>query len=257
MYLARAAWCVAVLALATAGFAQEAPLVTDRPDFTESSEVVGRKNLQFETGFSYESEDEQGIVTAPSSLARYGLNDRVELRLSTDGYVSTGHGVTKADGFADLEVGAKVRLLYADKAGIDVSIIPMVSLPTGQDEISAGHPDPTVKFTWARDLPSGFGLSGNYNISSLSEGDARFTQQALSVSLGHDLPKGLGSYIEFFGFSPMQRGGDAGWILDGGVSRQFAGRLQFDIEAGRGLTAAAPDWFVGFGFAIRGHLGGR
>jgi len=31
--------------------------------------------------------------------------------------------------------------------------------------------------------------------------------------------------------------------------------MQFDVEAGVGLTAAAPDWFVGVGFAIRGSLG--
>ena len=36
--------------------ATEAELVTDRPDFTESSEVVGHGVLQLETGFTFESD---------------------------------------------------------------------------------------------------------------------------------------------------------------------------------------------------------
>jgi hypothetical protein len=243
---------------AHAAAAQDAPLVTDRPDFTESSEVVGPKVFQFESGFSYERSEKVGAITVPSSLARIGLTERSELRLGTDGYFSEGSGTARVNGIADFELGIKVRLFDQDQAGVDVAVIPIVSFPTGADGISSGGVDPTVKFTWARQLPSGFGLSGNYNVASLSDGDARFAQQALSVSLGHELPiLGLVGYLEAFGFTPMARGSGSGWTLDGGVSRQIGGDLQFDIEGGRGLTADAPDWFIGFGFAIRGRWSAR
>lgn len=239
---------------AHAAAAQDAPLVTDRPDFTESSEVVGLKVFQFESGFSYERAEHVGAVTVPSSLARIGLTGRSELRIGTDGYFSEGRGGARVNGIADIELGVKLRLFNQDKAGVDIAVIPIVSLPTGADAVSSGGVDPTVKFTWARELPSGFGLSGNYNVASLSDGDERFAQQALSISLGHDLSfLGLGGYLETFGFTPMERGSGSGWTVDGGVSRQIGGDLQFDIEGGRGLTADAPDWFIGFGFAIRGR----
>ena len=77
------------------------------------------------------------------------------------------------------------------------------------------------------------------------------------MSLGHDLFGAWGGYIEGYGFSPMDRGAGSGWTLDGGVSRRIGANLQFDVEVGRGLTPDAADWSVGFGFAIREHLGPR
>lgn len=249
---------VITLGLSRVAAAQEAPLVTDRPDFTESSEVVGSRVVQFESGFSYERSGDVGSVTVPSSLARIGFGRRAELRLGTDGYFATGSGPARVSGIADLELGAKFRLFDQDRTGLDIAVIPIVSLPTGADGVSSGAVDPTVKFTWARELPRGFGLSGNYNIASLTDGDQRFTQQALSVSLGHDLAfADLGGYIEVFGFSPIEREAGDGWTLDFGVSRQIGGDFQLDLEGGRGLTQDAPDWFIGFGLSIRGRWSAR
>src|SRR5262247_1179263 len=64
-------------------------LVTDRPDFTESSEVVGRGVLQVESGLTLEQPDDSvRQVTLPQLLFRFGLGSRVELRLASDGYVA-------------------------------------------------------------------------------------------------------------------------------------------------------------------------
>src|SRR5437868_5360517 len=68
----------------------EDELVTDRPDFTESSEVVRRGAYQFESGVTFESDVVDGArgrsVSAPGSLLRIGLGRRTELRISTDGF---------------------------------------------------------------------------------------------------------------------------------------------------------------------------
>jgi hypothetical protein len=238
--------------------AQEPDLVTDRPDFTESSETVGRGYVQVESGFAYEREgrgaERTGTLTAPVSLARIGIARRVELRVGTDGVFSSATGPDRVTGVADVETGVKVRFLDQAQAGVDMAVIPMVSFPTGSDVVSSGQIDPTVKLTWARELPFGFGLSGNYNVSSLTEAGRRFAQQALSVSLGHDLLAGFGGYIEAFGFSPMSRGTSSGWTIDGGVSRLFGPNVQLDLEAGRGITSEAPDWFIGFGVAVRTRM---
>lgn len=234
--------------------AQEPELVTDRPDFTESSEVVGRGLIQFEAGFSYESDERVGRISVPGSLGRIGVFPRVELRIGTDGMVTfDGDDGRRVFGMADLETGVKIRLFDEQQVGVDVAMIPMLSFPTGTERVSTGAVDFTLKLTWARELPAGFGLSGNYNVAYLKD-DRRLTQQALSVSLGHDLFAGWGGYIEAYGFMPMARGIGAGWTIDGGVSRMIGENFQFDIEGGRGITDEAPDWFVGFGFAIRGRV---
>jgi len=239
---------------------QPAPISTDRPDFTESTDVVGRGFIQVEGGFSYERDGQGsghvGTVTVPGSLLRFGVSRRVELRLATDGIVSAASGPVRVTGVADIETGVKVRLFDQERLGVDLAILPLITWPTGSAAVTSGGVDPTLKVAWGRDLPSGFDLSGNYNVAALSDPLRRFTQQTLSVSLGHDFYAGS-TYIETFGFMPMERDSRAGWTIDGGFSRLVGDNVELDVEGGRGVTDAAPDWFIGFGFGIRGRLSKR
>jgi hypothetical protein len=255
--------CVFVSALVVPTVSQaqavEMPeLVTDRPDFTESSEVIWKGGFQFESGLSFETDghdqDRARAFTAPAALMRIGLGFRTELRLGGEGLLTQVVGDVRSSGYSDFEVGAKVKLFNQDQIGFDLAVLPIVSLPVGADGFTSGTVDPTVKITWARELPAGFGLTGNVNVAVLSDTAGRFSQEALSFSLGHDLFAGWGSYLEAYGFSRLERDGSSAVTFNGGVARPVGDRMQFDIEAGRGLTADAPDWFVGFGFAIRGSL---
>src|SRR2546430_930614 len=67
-------------------------LVTDRPDYTESSDIVSPGLLQFESGMSYEGTDRDGVhsrsLTVPGALMRIGLVPRLELRLGADGFLA-------------------------------------------------------------------------------------------------------------------------------------------------------------------------
>ena len=66
----------------------EVPLITDRPDQTESAVTVPKKSLQIETGAVYEF-DRIGSTEIRSlhfakTLFRYGVTDCLELRLDTE-----------------------------------------------------------------------------------------------------------------------------------------------------------------------------
>lgn len=243
-------------ALAQSGVRTDVPeIVTDRPDFTESSEVIPRGWLQFESGVSLEDDSAMRAFGAPAALLRIGLGHRAELRLGAEGFLSESVGDLRHSGRSDTEVGAKFKVFDQATRGFDFALLPIVSLPTGAAGFSSGGVDPTLKVKWGRNLPSGFGLTGNVNVSSLSEDGSRFHQEAVSVSLGHDLAFGWGGYAEFYGFTKMSAVDGAGVTFNGGVSRLIGRRVQVDIEAGRGLTSAAADWFVGFGFAVIGPSG--
>jgi hypothetical protein len=231
-------------------------LITDRPDFTESSEVIGKGGFQFESGMSFEADGggEARAFAAPAALMRIGLGARTELRLGGEGLLSEVVQGVRTSGYSDFEVGAKVKLFNQDQIGFDLALLPIVSLPVGAEGFTSGTVDTALKITWARELPAGFGLTGNVNVASLSDEAGRFHQEALSFSLGHGLPGGWGSYVEAYGFSRLDRDGQAAVTFNGGVTRPVGDNIQFDIEAGRALTTDAPDWFIGFGFAIRGSL---
>ena len=53
------------------------PLVTDRPDFTESTVTVGRGVMQLECGYTFTADDEAGVRTNnhsfPETLLRVGM----------------------------------------------------------------------------------------------------------------------------------------------------------------------------------------
>jgi hypothetical protein len=235
-------------------------LETDRPDLTESSGVVGAGVWQLESGVLFQSDGlDRGTahdVSAPNILLRMGIGSRLELRIGGEGFLgeslSTGTGMSS--GLSDLELGFKYRLLDQDRAGVDLAVIPIVSLPVGSSVFSSGSVDPTIKLTVARDLPYGFGIGSNVIVASITEDGARFTQTAVSASLGHALGRHWNGFWELYGASALSREGGRAWLFDTGVTHAFGERLQLDLSAGRGLTHDAPDWFIGAGMAIRGFF---
>lgn len=245
--------CVAV------GQTDVGALVTDRPDFTESSKVVGRGIVQLESGTMFEfdgaGDERNRTVTAPLTLMRLGVSERLELRLSSDGGVFTaygqGPGRITASGGSDVELGAKVVFFEREARGFAMALIPMLSLPVGSRAMTSGTYDPAVKVTWAQSLSRGFELAGNVNLSRLSDSLGRYAEQAYSVSMGHDLVGNWAMYTEGFGFVTPARDSGQAWTVNAGVTHPLGNNFQFDVEAGRGLTAAAPDWFLGMGMAVR------
>lgn len=234
-------------------------LVTDRPDFTESSQVVGPRILQLELGSALEfdgaGDDRSRTFTAPLALLRLGVSRTVELRFSADGDVfnayGRGLGRVNVSGGSDMELGMKWAFLEKPGAGFAMAVIPMLSMPIGSEVMTSGTYDPTVKLTWAKDLPRDLALSGNVNVSRLSDTDGRFTEQAYSLSLGHSLVGPWNAYGEAYGFVTSGRDVGQAWTVNGGITRGIGGNFQIDVEAGRGVTAAAPNWFVSFGMAVR------
>ena len=200
-------------------------------------------------------------MTAPLGLVRIGLSDRVELRFSADGFVASSlkaaDGTVYSHGASDMEIGVKVRVFHSEAWGFDAAVIPMVTVPTGSSAMSSGAYDPTLKLTYAKSLGHGFDMSGNVNFSRVTDGGDVFSQRAYSVSFGHDLGGKFGAYWEVYGFSRLDKDGAAAWTLDTGVSRSVGANAQVDVEIGRGITEAAPDWFFGCGFAVRTRGFGR
>jgi hypothetical protein len=99
----------------------DAGLVTDRPDQTESPMLVPRKALQVETGFILEKDrisNDQTNLFYNSTLLRYGINANLELRFVSE-YLSrsirTNGTAEQHHGFGPIALGMKLKL--ADEKG--------------------------------------------------------------------------------------------------------------------------------------------
>ncbi len=244
------------------------PLITDRPDFTESTEAVPTGHVQLELGYTF-SQDREGPVrvqdnTTPELLLRIGLAKNLELRIGWEGYTysrvrtetKTKSGTTvesesRFQGSNDLTLGFKLKL--ADQKGWlpHTGIIGEISVPTGSINQSSGDVDPAIKFLWAYDLNDRYSVAGNLNVAVPSENDRRFIQASASLSLGVALTGRIGTYAEYFGFYPGSNGTDASHSLNAGVTYLVQNNLQFDVRAGFGLNEEADDFFTGVGLSWR------
>ena len=227
--------------------------VPDRPDFTDSSHVVGHHVVHLEAGVRLEHSDGgTRQVTAPGVMIRAGFGSRFELRFADDGFisqsVSTPAGHVRTNGHSDVELGAKVKLLKGEAAGLHVALLPFVSLPTASHGLGSGGYDPGIKAAWSRDLPKGIGLSGNVNASSATEGPAKVWTREVSLSVGHALSGAWSAYWEAYGAA---RSGRCACAVDAGLALALGPNRQIDLEAGRGLGSHAQNWFIGAGFSVR------
>lgn len=221
------------------------PIVTDRPDFTESSLVVPRNALQIETGLTYEKITRRASnLSGPEALLRYGLADKLELRVGLPNY--NRFESPDAEGFDDLYLGAKIQL--GSHRGTDFALIPAVFIPAGRRGIRSESVTPELKVTYARDIGA-YALSGMVHVASVEEEGERSTPFQLTNSLGIPVKERIGMFLEHI--LGAQDGERPAHILHSGFTYQPRPDRQFDLHYGFGLTPNAPDFFIGAGFSIR------
>lgn len=239
------------------------PMVSDRPDETESSVTVPAGMVQLEFGWVLARDRSAGVLTMshtlPDFLARIGVADRVEARLGFDGWhrVRTGEGATAEarSGWSHLSVGGKVRFAEGRGARPSVAFVADVALPTGDDGFGAERVDPTFRLALAQELSEGIELGYNLGVQWESEaGPSGVTQTAAGLytaTVGLGLTERLGGFAEVFGTVTFD--GPTVWrhAADAGFTYQVTHNWQLDLSAGVGLSEAAEDWFVGAGVVLR------
>ena len=221
---------------------------TDRPDFTEATDVMPRGMAQLEGGLLISRHDKAdstlSAFTGPNLLMRIGLGRGMELRLGTEGLLAEREFDTTHHGLADASIGTKVRL-WEEKSWLPaVSAIGAVSLPVGSARFTSGSRDLIGKLCWSKTLPRGWDAGGNFNVGPGTERD-------VSVTAGHELASGLRAYAEIYRIAPVDGDEASHTVFNMGVSRTLGQYAMVDVEAGHTISAGTPLWFFGVGFAVR------
>ncbi|MFQ5847359.1 MAG: transporter [Candidatus Methylomirabilales bacterium] len=256
------AWtCTALILLGPPGWgivpeAKAEPLVTDRPDFTESTETVPPGRWQLEAGYTFSKREDEKKHALGELLLRVGLGPRIELRLAGNSHVWLDSHDADAHGFEDTSLGVKVKLVESSErfelTRPAVAVIVATTLPTGDDDFSEDDPQPEVTLASAWDLSERFSLGSNLTYSFASEADERFHQFSGSLVLGFALTETWGAFVEYFGRVPESEGGPNASFFDGGLTYLINDDLQLDARAGVGVfNAKNPDYFTGVGVAWR------
>ena len=244
------------------------PLVTDRPDFTESTETVPAGHFQLEAGYTFtydrERKDRVRDHTAPELLMRIGLVDNFELRIGWDGYSWTdsqfegetrgGRRVTREDQTQDahdLSLGFKYKLVEQDGWIPHFGVIGAITVPSGSAGVSSGDVDPEIVLLWAYDITDSFAIAGNVGLAAPTDNGDRFFQASASLAAAVALSEKVGAYVEYFGFYPNAEHSDAAHSVNAGLTYLINNNFQIDWRVGAGLNEEADDFFTGVGFAFR------
>ncbi len=239
----------------------EEELVTDRPDQTESSEVVQAGRVQVEIGFTRSIDDEASVETTtdsgPETLVRIGLARNFELRLGFAGYQweevdPDGAPIVESDGPADTNIGFKLKL--ADEKGQRpaIALIAGTTLPTGDTEFSTDDPDPAFRVTFANTLTDRLSIGYNAGVAWASEEDAdRLSRFEWTAALGITATDRIGLYVELFGDAALSDSGGPANSFNGGLTWLVRDNVQLDLAVGIGLSDAADDGYAGVGVSFR------
>lgn len=239
-------------------FAQEEDeMVTDRPDQSESTTIVGRGVFQLETGFSFERDESPGLVEENTelfgSLIRWGLSDSVELRFAFAAYTRERVQLVDLDesakGFGDPELGVKWRFREGDGTSPAIALIAATTLPVGDGDLSTDEFDPTVRIAFDHDFSDT--LSLGWNVGYTRDGYEEQDYALYSASFGVAADDRWGTFYEIFGTIALGGDADDAHSFDTGITLMLNDDLQADVWAGMGINDEAPDAFVGLGLSWR------
>jgi hypothetical protein len=231
--------------------AASGPITTDRPAFTDASTVVSAGSLVFENGFLETGTPGQRSFDFPETLARLGISDKTEIRLTVPDYYQNFHaGMGYGSGWGDTLLGLKQQL--GPTQGFDVSLVVSVSLPTGAKRLSSHGYDPQFQVPWSRGLSANWTAAGMFSFFWPTEGPKRVPTGQVTFLLDRQLTKRWDAFTEYAG--TFAQGSGPQQILHSGTAYKLTPDQQIDFHAGVGLSAAAVDHLVGFGYSIRFHL---
>lgn len=248
--------------LQSGAFAAEA-ISTDRPDFVESSDVVGTSRFQIEFGVQSERDTFGGVKTrtrTTPTLLRFGLGESLELRVETDGRttsrVQDAIGVQSSErGWADASIGLKWHMADGDEAKGLPGMAWLVHLDgdTGSAAFRGQGWRPSLRFVAEWDLPNDVSVGVMPGVAaSANPAGKRFAAGILAVTVGKAWTPAWRSYVELAGqqIASSANGGSV-VTFDTGVTYLVNDALQLDLSLARGLTRESPRFAWGLGASVR------
>ena len=234
---------------------------TDRPDFVESSQVVGKGRLQLETSVQWDrlrGDSRERSLTTPT-LLRIGVGESTELRFETDGR-SVAHaddpdkGTRRVSaGYADTAIGVKWHLKDQQDSQPSMGVLLHADLPSGSRGLRGHGVRPSLRLAAEWDLPQdmSFGVMPGVALES-DENGARYGYGILAATLGKEFNDRLRGFVELAApqIARAVRGGTQA-SFDTGLTYLINKNVQADVLLTHGLNRRTPDLSVAVGLSVR------
>jgi hypothetical protein len=234
----------------------------DRPNVANSSQVVGARRVQLETGVQWDRQRDDDAhvrtLTTPT-LLRIGLSDALELRVETAGRTiahasdpATGAHTVSA-GWADGAAGVKWHLGDQDGMRPALGLIAEAALPTGSAALRGTGFRPSLNVPAEWDLGNDWSLGVMPGVGRDSDDTgSHYTYGVFAASLGKAFSERLHGFAELAA-PQIARAAHGGTqpVLDAGTSWLVNRDCQLDAMVVHGLNKNTPGLSLAFGVSVR------
>jgi hypothetical protein len=208
-------------------------IVADRPGLADGPTTVDFMVAQLEIGVTGEGGDEERV--AIPALLRYGITDRLELRIASDIFSWTSD---RGD-FGPVAAGFKLRLREGE---LPLSLIASVQPPSGGGSLRTTAFESEARLVSEIGLAERLSLTPNLGLALVEGGDA-------TAIFAATLERDLGNLLPFVDFETSFGSGETSMIADFGVAWLVWPEMQLDLSAGIDVVGSAyPEWFIAAGY---------
>ncbi|WP_313032913.1 transporter [Massilia alkalitolerans] len=249
------------LTLGAAGVRAQDVIESGRPDFVESSTVVGKGRFQLEAGLQYERErggaGRERILSTPAVL-RFGVADTVELRVETEGRMNRhlradGERSTDA-GYGDTTLALGWHLVDAAAGRPSVGLLASAEFDSGSRAFRGQGVRPALRVIGEWTLPNGMalGVMPGIGIEREDAGAGRYRYGLFGIVLAKSFGERLRGIVEV-ALPHIARGKHGGTeaSFDIGAAYLLSNDVQLDAMLSRGLNSRTPDFAFTIGLSIR------
>jgi hypothetical protein len=219
-----------------------------------------RGRTQLEGGYTFIRETAGGTRidqhAVPDLLLRYGLTDRLELRLGWPGYVSTGEAAPEyADSSGDVlrpNVGFMLDLWGQRGIQPQTALLASVPITLEGNPFALDSLQPLTQLLYRWWLGQRMGIGGSTGMALFDVAGDHFVQLQQTVSLDYLLTPRLGTFLEWqmlVDHGSLDDG--AQHMLGGGLSYLLTDRWQLTWRSAFQLNERAPDFLTDLRFAYR------
>ncbi len=239
------------------------PLITDRPDKTESPITVDAGHIQVETDVVAYTLDRTASKTTQRwgvniMNAKVGLKNNVDLQGIFETYVyekRTKHGVSDyRGGFGDTTIRIKYNILGREgDEDFALGIMPAMKFATNTDHTGNMAAEPMLL------IPAAVRLPGDWDLGFMLQPELRKNgcnrdyhfQLVSTVVIGHKIIGELAAYAEFFNAYNFEFKSDWEWTFDTGLTYLITKNIQLDTGINIGLTESADNLNPFLGLTLR------
>lgn len=244
--------------------ADDDALVTDRPDFVESSLTVGKGRVQIETSVAYDrgKQDVLRVRTwSTPTLLRVGFAKDWELRVETDGrgrarIEDSASGARETlSGWNDVAIGAKWHLQDGDeKRNVpSTALLAHLDFDSGSGAFRGNGLRPSLRYVAEWEFADDWSLGVMPGVFSAKDADgSRYTGGILAITVGKSFSDTFRGFVELSGeeLTSKRHGGNVA-NARAGVAYLLSKDVQLDTAIAAGLTRETPDVGVTLGLSIR------